>query len=75
MIQEVMKNFKVVKQVKFIVTENGANIYNGVKMMHLEFVDIELEIVDMKDNAIISIGNMLGVLIVEDVDENGNIIV
>ena len=41
----------------------------------LEFVDIELEIVDLENDGIISIGDMMDTLIVEDVDEDGKITV
>lgn len=39
----------------------------------LAFVDIELLIVDMEDNGIISIGDILNDLIVEDLDDNGKL--
>jgi hypothetical protein len=110
MIHEVIKNFKLAHKVKFIVTDNGANICKAVKMIQeekkkatqkkrldaatfgketgrlddenleadwededLEFVDISLELEDLEDNGIISIGSILDALIVEDTDHNGTV--
>ena len=39
----------------------------------LEFVDIELELEDLEENGIISIGNILDSLLVEDTDYNGTV--
>lgn len=36
MIQEVMKNFNLTDKVKFIVTDNGANICKAVKTLQEE---------------------------------------
>ena len=110
MIHEVMKDFRLAKKVKFIVTDNGANICKAVKIIQeekkkaaqkkrldaatlaketgrldddnleddwededLEFVDIELELEDLEENGMISIGNILDSLLVEDTDYNGTV--